>query len=54
MRALSKYMNSLFEGQIDDSKRVGSATHLDGDTTTENLVDNDDIEELIAALGKKG
>ena len=53
MRALSKYMHSLFEGQIDDSKRVGSATHLDGDTTTENLVSSDDIEELIAALGKK-
>ncbi|MGM0622431.1 MAG: chemotaxis protein, partial [Campylobacterota bacterium] len=53
MRALSKYMHSLFEGQIDDTKRVGSATHLDGDTTTENLVDNDDIEELIASLGKK-
>lgn len=53
MRALSKYMHSLFEGQIDDSKRVGSATHLDGDSTTENLVDNDDIEELIASLGKK-
>jgi len=53
MRALSKYMQTLFEGQIDDSKRVGSATHLDGDSTTEDLVDNDDIEELIASLGKK-
>ncbi len=52
MRALSKYMHSLFEGQIEDDKRVGSATHLDGDTTTENLVNNDDIEELIANLGK--
>lgn len=53
MRALSKYMHSLFEGQIDDEKRVGSATHLDGDTTTESLVSEDDIEELIATLGKK-
>lgn len=52
MRALSKYMHSLFEGQIDDTKRVGSATHLDGDSTTEDLVGNDDIEELIASLGK--
>ena len=40
MRALSKYMNTLFEGRIDD-------------TTTENLVSNDDIEALIESLGKK-
>jgi len=53
MRALSKYMQTLFESQIDDSKRVGSATHLDGDSTTEDLVDNDEIEKLIASLGKK-
>ena len=44
MRALSKYMNTLFEGKIDDEKRVGSAVHIAGDTTTENLVSNDYIE----------
>ena len=53
MRALSKYMNTLFEGRIDDDKRVGSAVHSAGDTTTENLVSNDDIEALIESLGKK-
>lgn len=53
MRALSKYMNTLFEGRIDDDKRVGSAVHIAGDTTTENLVSNDDIEALIESLGKK-
>lgn len=53
MRALSKYMSSLFEGKIDDEKRVGSAVHIAGDTTTENLVSNDDIEALIESLGKK-
>ncbi|WP_169776953.1 chemotaxis protein [Campylobacter mucosalis] len=53
MRALSKYMNTLFEGKIDDDKRVGSAVHIAGDTTTENLVSNDDIEALIESLGKK-
>ncbi|MBE2986143.1 chemotaxis protein [Campylobacter sp. RM12920] len=53
MRALSKYMSSLFEGRIDDDKRVSSAVHIVGDTTTENLVSNDDIEALIESLGNK-
>lgn len=53
MRALSKYMNSLFEGRIDDSKRVASATHIHGDTSTEDVVSEDEIEALIATLGKK-
>ncbi|MBZ7988147.1 chemotaxis protein [Campylobacter canadensis] len=52
MRALSKYMNSLFEGKIDDEKRVSSAVHIEGDNTAD-LVSNDDIEALIASLGKK-
>lgn len=53
MRALSKYMSSLFEGKIDDDKRVGSAIHIDGDTTTEDVVSNADIEALIESLSKK-
>ncbi len=53
MRALSIYMNSLFEGKIDDSKRVSSATHIEGDKTTANVVDEDDIEALIASFGGK-
>ena len=53
MRALSKYMSALFEGSKDDSKRVGSAVHIHGDETTEDVVTSDDIEALIASLGKK-
>ena len=46
MRALSKYMNTLFEGKIDDDKRVASATHLAGDTHND-LASTDDIEALL-------
>ena len=53
MRALSTYMNHLFEGKIDDEKRVSSAVHIHGDTTTENVVSSDDIEALLASFGKK-
>lgn len=53
MRALSTYMNHLFAGKIDDSKRVTSAVHLPGDTTTEEVVSSDDIEALLASFGKK-
>lgn len=52
MRALSRYMSSLFESKIDDSKRVSSAVYIEGDGNTE-VVSNDDIEALIANLGKK-
>jgi chemotaxis regulatin CheY-phosphate phosphatase CheZ len=51
MRALSSYMNTLFEGNIADEKRVGSATHLPGDKTTENVVSSDDIEALLKSFG---
>jgi len=53
MRALSSYMNHLFEGKIDDAKRVSSAVHLPGDNTTEDVVTSDDIEALLASFGKK-
>ena len=53
MRALSKYMSALFEGSKDDSKRVSSAVHIHGDETTEDVVTSEDIEALIASLGKK-
>lgn len=52
MRALSKYMSSLFESDIDDKSRVPSAVHLEGDNT-ENLMSDDDIEALINSFGKK-
>lgn len=51
MRALSRYMSSLFEGKIDDSKRVGSAVHIQGDTT-ESVLDANDIEALIESFSK--
>ena len=50
MRALIKYMNRLFEGKIDDTKRVKSATHIHGDEH-EEIVSEDDIEALIAQFG---
>lgn len=52
MRALAKYMNSLFESNIDDKSRAPSAVHLEGDKT-DNLMSDDDIEALINSLGKK-
>ncbi|RDU64222.1 chemotaxis protein [Helicobacter didelphidarum] len=52
MRALSQYMNSLFEGRGDDSKRVASATYIAGDNHDEVATDND-IEALIASFGQK-
>lgn len=51
MRALSNYMNSLFEGRIADEKRVASAQHIVGDTHNE-LVSNEDIEALLAQFSK--
>lgn len=53
MRALSNYMNHLFSGKIDDSKRVTSAVHIHGDTTTQDVVTSDDIEALLASFGQK-
>jgi chemotaxis regulatin CheY-phosphate phosphatase CheZ len=52
MRALSGYLNNLFAGKKEDDERVSSATHLPGDLTTEDVVSNDDIEALLASLGK--
>jgi methyl-accepting chemotaxis protein len=54
MRALSNYMNELFAGKIDDEKRVGSAVHIHGDKTTEDVVNADDIESLLAQFGTNG
>lgn len=52
MRALSNYMNKLFEGKIDDEKRVSSAKHIHGDENND-VVGDDEIEALIAAFGQK-
>lgn len=52
MRALSNYMNKLFEGKIEDEKRVSSAKHIHGDENNDVVAD-DDIEALIAAFGQK-
>lgn len=51
MRALSGYMNKLFEGRIDDDKRVSSAQHIVGDTHNE-LASTDDIEALLEQFSK--
>ncbi len=52
MRALSKYMSTLFEGQIDDDKRVASAQHLHGDDN-DDLASEDEMEALLAQFAKK-
>ncbi len=51
MRALSRYMNTLFEGKIDDDKRVSSAQHIVGDTHND-IASDDDIEALLAQFGQ--
>jgi len=51
MRALSKYMNTLFEGKIDDENRVSSAQHIAGDEHND-LASTDDIEALLAQFGQ--
>ena len=50
MRALSKYMNSLFASDMDDKNRASVAQHIDGDAT--ETVNDDDIEALLASFGK--
>ena len=52
MRSLSRYMSTLFEGKIDDEKRVSSATHIAGDTHTD-VASTDDIEALLEQFGNK-
>ncbi|MEN8303032.1 MAG: chemotaxis protein [Campylobacterota bacterium] len=51
MRALSKYMNTLFEGKIDDESRVSSAKHIVGDENND-IASTDDIEALLAQFGQ--
>ena len=50
MRALIKYMNKLFEGNIEDEQRVQSARHIYGDENNEVLSD-EDIEALLNQFG---
>ncbi len=50
MRALSKYMSTLFESSVKDEDRVSSAQHLAGDTHND-LASTDDIEALLAQFG---
>jgi chemotaxis regulatin CheY-phosphate phosphatase CheZ len=51
MRALSKYMNSLFASDVDDKSRSTVANHIDGDSS--DTVSEDDIEALLESFGKK-
>ncbi|MGX2982033.1 hypothetical protein [Helicobacter sp. 23-1045] len=52
MRTLAKYLNAMFETDVSDEKRVSSASYIDGDSKA-NTVESDEIERLIAELGKK-
>lgn len=51
MRSLSKYMSTLFEGKIEDEKRVSSAKHIVGDTSTD-IASTDEIEALLEKFGQ--
>ncbi len=53
MRSLALYMNHLFSSSVDDSKRTSSANHIEGDKNTEELVNEDELETLIASFGNK-
>ena len=50
MRALSKYMNNLFESKVADEDRVSSAQHIAGDTHND-VASTDDIEALLEQFG---
>ncbi len=50
MRALSKYMSTLFESSVKDEDRVSSAQHIAGDTHND-VASTDDIEALLAQFG---
>jgi len=50
MRALSKYMSTLFESSIKDENRVSSAQHIAGDTHNDTA-STEDIEALLAQFG---
>ena len=51
-RALSKYLNSIFDTDVEDNKRVSSATYIEGDNN-DDIVSSDEIDEIISSLGKK-
>lgn len=52
MRAVAKYLNSILDTDVDDSKRAASAKHLSGDDNND-IVSTKDLEELIASFEKK-
>ncbi|MBL0686977.1 MAG: chemotaxis protein [Sulfurospirillum sp.] len=52
MRALSSYINTIFEGKIDDPKHTSSAIHADGNLNTNDIISSDDIDELVSNLRK--
>lgn len=53
IRGLTKYMNSLFDSDIKDDERVSSAQYLPGDTENSDVMDNDEIEKMLASFAAK-
>ncbi len=51
IRILAKYLNSMFETNIGDDKRVTSATYLEGDTK-DDVINSDELESLINNIKK--
>ncbi|HIO90573.1 MAG TPA: hypothetical protein EYG69_02255 [Campylobacterales bacterium] len=50
IRGLARYMNSLFDSDIHDDDRVSSAQYIPGDKDDENVMDNNDIEKILASF----
>jgi len=53
IRGLTKYMNSLFDSDIKDEERVSSAQYIPGDKDNKDVMDNDEIEKMLASFAKK-
>ena len=53
IRGLTKYMNSLFDSDIKDDERVSSAQYLPGDAENSDVMDNDEIEKMLASFAAK-
>jgi chemotaxis regulatin CheY-phosphate phosphatase CheZ len=50
IRALTKYINNLFESNISDQDRVSSASYIKGDKDKRDVVSNEEIEQLLSIV----
>jgi chemotaxis regulatin CheY-phosphate phosphatase CheZ len=50
IRALTRYINNLFESNISDQDRVSSASYIKGDKDKRDVVSNEEIEQLLSIV----